>query len=194
MVGFKASVEAIVKHRLANRAITAKHSLATDPRAVAEELKKYTRLRLGIPDPVPPRAPFFQSSSSLSDRVVAAAGNVKRAAQGTAVILDWLMSGGQPVEQVLADKRAAVCATCPKNVEGDWYTVAPATLIKETLEARKDLKLETPSDAQLKSCGVCRCLLKLKAWVPMHYITAHTKPEIMAEFPAEWCWIARRDQ
>ena len=98
--------------------------------------------------------------------------------------MDWLSSGGPPVEQALADKRAAICATCPKNAEGSWYTVAPATLIKETLEARKDLKLETPSDSQLKSCAVCKCLMRLKVWVPLQYITAHTKPEIMAEFPS----------
>ena len=107
--------------------------------------------------------------------------------------MDWLSSGGPPVEQALADKRAAICATCPKNVEGSWYTVAPATLIKETLEARKDLKLETPSDSQLKSCAVCKCLMRLKVWVPLQYITANTKPEIMAEFP-QWCWIYKRDQ
>jgi hypothetical protein len=191
MVGFRASVESIVKHRLANPAITAKHQLATDYNAVAEELKTYTRLRLGIPLPAPPS--FFHHSSSLSSRVVAAAADIKRAAQGTAVLVDWLSSGGQPVEQALADKRAAICATCPKNVEGDWYTVAPATLIKETLEARKDLKLETPSDAQLKSCDVCKCLLRLKCWVPLQYITAHTKPEVMAEFPSH-CWIYKRDK
>ena len=43
------------------------------------------------------------------------------------------------------------------NQPGDWYTVAPAELIKSTLEARKDLKLETPSDSKLQSCAVCRC-------------------------------------
>lgn len=191
MVGQKASVDAIRKHRLANPAITAKHKLSTDPAAILEELKNYTRRRLGIPLPGS-QIPFPSSSSRLPSRVVAAAADIKRAAQGTAVVLDWLQSGGPPVAQDLADRRAAVCSTCPRNVEGSWYTVAPAELIKATLEARKDLTLVTPSDAALKSCDVCKCLMRLKVWVPLDFITRNTKPEIMGEFPSH-CWIARRD-
>ncbi len=108
------------------------------------------------------------------------------------MVLDWLTSGGAPVAQALANKRAAICVACPMNVQGDWFTVAPAELIKSTLEGRKDLKLETPSDAFLKSCNVCKCLMRLKVWVPLDFITKNTKPEIMAEFPGN-CWIARRD-
>jgi hypothetical protein len=78
-------------------------------------------------------------------------------------------------------------------VEGSWYTTAPAELIKATLEARKDLKLETPSDSALKSCDVCKCLLRLKVFCPLSHIVSKTKPEIMAEFPKENCWIAKRD-
>lgn len=190
LVGFKASVDAIRKHRTANIAITAKHNLATDPDAVGQELLAYTRKRLGISPP--PTSFFSQSSSRLPSRVVAAAGTIKRAAQGTAVVLDWLTSGGPPVAQALANKRAAICVACPMNVQGDWFTVAPAELIKSTLESRKDLKLETPSDSNLKSCNVCKCLMRLKVWVPLDFITKNTKPEIMAEFPLN-CWIARRD-
>lgn len=191
MVGFDASIKAIIQHRKANKAITAKHGLSTDYRAVGDELKKYTRLRLGIPDPNPPS--FFQPSRSrLPERVVAAATDIKRAAQGTAVVLDWLTSGGAPVTQALAEKRAAVCVSCPKNVEGSWYTVAPAQLIRETLEARKDINLATSHDAALKSCDVCKCLMPLKVWVPLHHIVDHTPPLILAEFPAH-CWIAKRD-
>lgn len=187
MVGFNASVQAIIKHRMANKAITIKHRLATDPRAVGDELEKYTRLRLGIPEPTP--TSFFpQSSNRLPSRVVAAAADIKRAAQGTAVVLDWLTSGGAPVSQSLADKRAGICVTCPKNVEGSWYTVAPAELIRSTLSARSDLKLATPSDGQLKSCDICKCLMRLKVWCPLSHIVKQTKPEVMAEFPS-WCWI-----
>lgn len=91
MVGFKASVDAIRKHRLANPAITAKHRLSTDPTEIGNELEKFTRVRLGLPDPA---TSFFQSSSSLPSRVVAAAAVIKRAAQGTGVVLDWIQAGG----------------------------------------------------------------------------------------------------
>lgn len=189
MVGFDASVNAIRKHRLANPAIVVKHKLATDVGSIATELETYTRMRLGIPEPS-----FFQPApSSQPAPLLAAAAGIKRAAQGTGVILDWLMSGGAPVASELAHKRAGICVQCPKNVEGSWFTVAPAELIRSTLEARKDLSLRTSYDDQLKSCDVCKCLMRLKVWTPLDFILGKTSPEVMSEFPAH-CWIAKRDQ
>lgn len=191
MVGKDASVKEIIAARKANAAISAKHNLSTDYATVERELEDFQRARGALP-PIAPN--FFQSGSSrLPSRVLAAAADIKRAAQGTGVVLDWLTSGGMPVAQELANRRAVTCVACPKNVEGSWYTVAPAELIKATLEARKDLKLETPSDAALKSCDVCKCLMRLKVWVPLEHITKNTKPEIMREFPQDICWIARKD-
>jgi hypothetical protein len=190
MIGESASIEAIRKHRLANPAITAKHHLSTDPVIIGKELTAFQQARGALPGPQPT---FFQASrSSLPDRVVAAAADIKRAAQGTAVVLDWLTSGGAPVAQDLANRRAAICIGCQRNVDGSWYTTAPAELIKATLEARKDLSLVTPSDAALKSCDVCKCLMRLKVWCPLPHILSRTKPEVMAEFPPH-CWIARKD-
>lgn len=191
MVGFDASVKAIVAHRKANKAITVKHNLSTNPGSVADELEKYTKLRLGIPLDPPS---FFQASSSrLPSRVVAAAADIKRAAQGTAVVLDWLGGGGNPVAQELAEKRAAVCVTCPKNVPGAWYTEAPAELIRSSVRAWQTIKgsafaFETSQGDNLKSCDVCKCLMKLKVFVDAKHIISKTKPEIMAEFPPH-CWI-----
>jgi hypothetical protein len=182
-VTFSQAVSLIIKHRLANGAISAKNSLSTNQTVVEEELDTYTRLRLGIPA-VPKTIPL----RSLPSLVAGAAAGVKRAAQGTGVIIDWLTSGGAPVDQATADKRAKICVECPKNVEGSWYTVAPAELIRNTLSARSELKLQTPYDESLKSCDVCKCLLRLKAWVPLHFIKDHTPANVMAEFPPN-CWI-----
>ena len=182
-VTFGQTVILIIKHRLANGAISAKNSLSTNQFSVEEELDTNTRLRLGIPA-LPKTIPLRASPSLLAG----AAAEVKRAAQGTGVILDWLTSGGAPVDQATANKRAEICITCPRNVPGSWFTVAPAELIRNTLSARSDLKLETPSDQSLKSCDVCKCLMRLKVWVPLHFIKDHTNPDVMAEFPSN-CWI-----
>jgi hypothetical protein len=188
LVGKDASVKEIIKARKANAALSAKHNLSTDYAVVEKELEEFQQARGALPQTAPT---FFQSGHSrLPARVVAVATDIKRAAQGTGVVLDWLTSGGAPVAQDLAEKRAAVCVACPKNVEGAWYTVAPAQLIKATLEARKDIKLETRSDGLLKSCDVCKCLMRLKVHVPLDYITKNTKPDIMGEFP-DWCWIKK---
>jgi len=184
---FTQAVQHIIKHRMANPAMVMKHGLKTDQASVEQELDTYTRLRLKIPMASPPKMnPRLQSLSQVAGAVA----DVKRAAQGTGVIIDWLTSGGQPVEQAEADRRAEICVKCPKNVPGSWYTVAPAEIIRETLSARSDLKLETPYDNELKSCDVCKCLMRLKVFTPLHFIKDRTAPEIMAEFPSN-CWITK---
>ena len=103
--------------------------------------------------PPPPKTLPPSRFAGVAGGAVAAGRNVVkdviRAAQGTAVVLDWLKSGGPPVAQELADSRAAICAECPRNQAGLWFTENAAEIIKDTLEARKDLKLETPHDAKL---------------------------------------------
>jgi hypothetical protein len=185
----------LVAMRKKNPAITAKFKLATNVEAAKAEVIKFNRKRLGLSEVAP--VPFSEPHSQFGRVGVAVAvgdsiAGLKRAAQGTAVVIDWLRSGGAPVAQDLAEKRAKVCVACPQNQLGSWYTIAPAQLIKETLEARKDLKLATPFDDKLKSCNVCRCLMALKIWTPLEFILGKTKPEIMAEFPSN-CWIAKRD-
>ncbi len=182
----------VVAMRKKNPVQIGKFKWATNYEAVKSEVLRFNRKRLGLSEEATP-LPFQESRSpSLFAAAGAAVDDLKRAASGTAVVLDWLRSGGAPVAQELANKRAAICVECPNNVEGSWFTVAPAQLIKETLEARKDLKLETPHDAKLKSCGICKCLLALKCHTPLEFIIAKTNPAIMAEFPAH-CWIQNRD-
>lgn len=187
----------VVAVRKQNLTLSQKHKLSTSPEAVKTEVVRFNRARLGLnPDGAAPPFPVNRSlfaSGAAGVAVADAMNGLKRAAAGTAVVMDWLTSGGNPVAQDLADKRAAVCVACPRNVDGSWFTTAPAELIKKTLEARKDLKLETPQDAALKSCDVCKCLNRLKVWTPLEFITSKTKPEIMAEFPSN-CWIAKHDQ
>lgn len=190
-VTFSQATVEIIKHRMKNPAICAKHNLSTEPDVVSAELMTYNRKRLGIPEPSAKQAPFF-GHRSLGAHVADAAAKIRRAAQGTGVILDWWNSKAPPVVPELASQRAQVCIACPKHTEGDWFTVAPATLIKEAIAARSDVKIETPYDDQLKSCGVCMCLMRLKVHCPLEYILAKTKPEIMAEFPSS-CWVKNHD-
>lgn len=206
---FDQTVRLIIGHRRGNPALTAKHGWSLDIGQVGNELEEFTRKRLGITTPmaVPKTRPlrsFVQAVGDVAEDKETITQGIKRAAAGTAVVLDWLTSGGHPVEQELANKRAEVCVNCPKNEIGSWYTVAPAEIIRSTLGSRGELKLETPFDNPtvredgtprpgLLSCKVCKCLNRLKVWVPLSYIVQHTKPEVMREFPQN-CWIFKRDQ
>lgn len=193
---FSQTVALIIAMRRKNPAITAKYNLATNTEAVESELEKYTRKRLGLPEVS--QVPFSESrSQSAQGAVAVAAGGsmagLKRAAQSTAIPIDWLRSGGMPVAHDLANKRASICIICPKHEKGEWFTVAAGELIKKTIELRSDIKLETDYDDKLQSCGVCSCLLRAKVHCPLDIILAKTKPEILAAFPSN-CWIAKRDQ
>jgi hypothetical protein len=198
MIGENASIDAIRKHRLANPAITSKHQLSTDPAEIGRELIAFQQARGALPPDQQPPSFFAPARSSLPARVSGVVAGIKRAAQGSAVWLDWLAHGGIPEPQPLADKRAETCVNCSRNQPGAWYTVAPATLLKDTIEqwkkaTGKDFKFETAQGDKLKSCDVCLCLSQIKVFVPMEFIVNRTKPEIMVEFPSN-CWIARRDQ
>lgn len=197
MVSFNESVKAIVKHRLANKAITAKHGLSTDPRAVGDELERYTRIRLGIPLPAPPS--FFQQSRSPSQNAEGAAAGDKwyrpiaRTTTGIVTLADWLGRDGKPVAKELSEARATQCIACPKHGEGDFlslFTRPIADLIRRQYEERKQLKLSTSKDDTLNYCTACECPLKLKVHVPVEYIRKHIKqPELDKLVPE--CWILR---
>lgn len=199
------TVQLIVQMRKKNPAITAKFQLATNPEAVKTEVLRFNRKRLGLPvegTPLPFRVP--PSNQSARAAVVAGAGKtdamsgLKRAAQGTGVVLSWLGSGAVPVAQELAEKRAATCVACPMNQPGDWYTTAPAEILKKSVEAWKtmtgktDFKFENSQGDKLKSCHVCRCLLPLKIFVPLDHIISKTPAEVMGELPGN-CWIKTKD-
>lgn len=199
---FSQTVQLIINHRKQNPAITAKHKLATNVEAVSVELEKYTRKRLGLPEVS--QAPFQDSRRPFAVQGVGAAVQDKmagllRASAGTAVVIDWLGSGGNPVDQGLAEKRAAVCVACPMNQPGDWYVTAPAELLKKTVETwksvtgRTDFKFETSQGDKLKSCQVCKCLMSLKVFVGLGHILQKTKSDVLAELPQN-CWIVRRDE
>lgn len=109
------------------------------------------------------------------------------------MLLDWLGSGGKPAEQSLADSRAAICSTCPRNDGGDFtafFTKPIADKIRTQLEIRGDLQLRTPHDETLTVCSACDCPLKLKVWVPMEHILAHTSEDTKTKLDPR-CWITK---
>lgn len=200
---FDQVVQQIVAMRKRNLPIVTKFHLATDPQAVAEELENFNRKRLGLLGAAP--APFSVSPNRLAASVAAVVGDVKKLAAGFGVLSDWLGEGGQPVNPELANHRASICCTpqplpdgkmsegCPFNSKGDytsWFTIPASELIRKKLERRKDLNLSTPHDAQLGTCDVCLCPLKLKVHTPMSHILDHLKPEVKKDLP-DHCWILK---
>lgn len=124
-----------------------------------------------------------------------AAGALSRLTSGTMVLKDWLGAGGVPVAKELAAARAAVCATCPKKVPGDWttlFTQPIADRIKAQIEMKQQMELTTPSDAELKGtmCEACSCPLELKIFTPLEHVLAHQSADTKSRLDAR-CWILK---
>ena len=192
---FNSTVAQIIAHRKANPGITNQYNLATDKEAVALELECSICARLGnnpaycLNDSAP--SPFLQSHSQQKSTAAAAVGSARKAVAGVKTVLDWLGSGLRPAKQEVANARAAVCAECPNNKEGNFWQkldAAAAGQIKLLVELKNDLKLTTPLDDKLKTCDVCDCLLKLKVWCQTDVILANTSDDVLQALDKN-CWI-----
>lgn len=188
---FDQTVQQIIAMRKKNPAITAKLKLATNKEAVAAELERYTRKRLGLPEGATP-LPFPVSHRFPSASVAGAVGAVKKLASGAALLLEWEQEGAKPVAKELAENRAAICAACPKNEKGatlsEWFTIPAANLIRKQFERLNAMNLATSKDAELNVCSACLCPLRLKVHVPLALALKRIKPEIKAELDPK-CWI-----
>lgn len=197
LVGFDASVKAIIAARQRNRALSIKHQLSTDYEAVADELIQYNRKIRNLPDPAPPS--FFQSSrNSLQNGGVAAAGTnwLRRFSQigtGIATISDLKRSGRDPVLPEVAEKRASICVDCPKNLPGDLFSIFTkpiANLVRHQIEDKTRLNLKTSKDDKLNVCDACGCPIQLKVFFPLDVIKAHIKQAELEQLDPR-CWILK---
>jgi len=189
---FDRTVEEIIRHRVKNPAITAKHKLATDFDTVATELENFTKKRLGITELPKPSAP-----SGLVRRAGAVVAGVLKLGRGAQNLLAWSDSG-RVVPREVADARALICTAgapgntrCPMNGTGDWkqlFTEPAAELIKNQLAAKNSMKLATKYDQSLGVCEACACPLPLKVWAPLEYALRKMSKETKDKLP-EWCWM-----
>lgn len=193
-------VQNIIKHRLANPAITAKHKLSTDFAAVSAELVRYQQGRGALPADVPPKLTPPLSTPQLSGAVREAVAVVKKMATGAALLMQWEEEGMPHVEQAQADSRAATCAKCPKNDKGksltEIFTVPVANMIKKKMERLDGLNLHTPHDSELKVCQACLCPMRTKVWMPTELVLKRLKPDQKAELQQDnpVCWILQESQ
>lgn len=190
---FRAVAQAIRQHRMANP----QFKLNTNITAIENELELTNVVRIAaMPGGVETylmevggAPPSFQSAPAHSLQAVAAVGANLRT--GKDILFDWEESGQPPVAQELADKRAFICAACPKNGKGGlsrYFTVPAAAWVQARFEKLHELKMETPNDVNLGICEGCLCANKLKVWTPISFIKEHTPPEMMTKLDVS-CWV-----
>jgi hypothetical protein len=194
---FDVLVNRVIELRKANPALAKKNNLSLDHAAVANEVDAYNTAICqahGWTQFITTYSPFPQASRSpLLSRLENAAGSVNRVAAGVRTLLDWLGSGGRPVDSLEAEQRASICGACPLNKPGDWksyFTQPVAREIGLQLEMKHKLNLKTSRDDALNVCTGCDCPLKLKVWTPMEHILRFTTEETKKRLDAR-CWILK---
>ena len=95
-------------------------------------------------------------------------------------MIQWVAGGRKLVGQDEAERRAAICATCPKNVE--LHVACPNCVKLDSLIAETKGDRVTSLDSSLKNCEVCRCHNQTSVWFPNESIAKKG-----LSFP-EWCW------
>lgn len=108
----------------------------------------------------------------------------KQLANGAKILVEWIGSGGVPVDKELAQARADVCLKCSKHDLNFGITEIAAGVIAQQIELKNHLKLRVSGERSLHTCSVCGCALRLKVHVPLHRIL----PEPTDNFPPE-CWL-----
>jgi hypothetical protein len=198
---FNFVVEQTIRLRQANPFLCERHGWSLNIKDVENEVDAYNTARciaggwltFVVMDDAPMSAYTAPVQKKTTGLFQSAVDKGKRITAGVAVLVDWLGSGAKPVDHVLADKRASVCATCPKNDGGDftkYFTQPIADKIRTQMEIRGDLQLRTPHDEKLTVCSACDCPLKLKVWVPLDHILAYTSEETKTRLDPR-CWILK---
>jgi hypothetical protein len=104
------------------------------------------------------------------------------------VLEAFVKQGGALVDQEEANRRAEICARCPKNIPIASSCGACETGLRSLLKFLiRDKK--TWADAEIESCGVCGCNLKASVWFPLEVQQQGLSEEQKAEFRSiDYCW------
>lgn len=95
-----------------------------------------------------------------------------------------VMTGNAFTDQAEAERRAAICANCPKNVAIDTCPVCRGlkAMVTGVIGQRR-----TAVDNRLRGCEVCGCELKAAVHVDLAAQQAAMSDELNEQFPAH-CW------
>jgi hypothetical protein len=201
---FTVIVQEVIQARLGNPAVAAR--LSTNPDDVAYEVDRYIAeicRASGWNDYVyeegrtAVNAPPFHLPQNPGSNLSEAGRRLKNVAAGSKTILEWIASKEQAVLPEISERRAGVCAACPKNepIKSllDHFEAAAAAAVQRELHRRADWQLITTHDAALGVCGICHCVNALSVHCPLELKLKHMPAETRAALP-ENCWVIQESK
>ena len=105
---------------------------------------------------------------------------------GTKVLGSFLLAGRPLVAREEAERRAAICAPCSRNVNYAKPCGSDCPELAATVEAIVGAD-GTTLDAELNACSVCKCSNKAQVWMPVEHLKRGVTDEMMPQFP-DSCW------
>jgi len=96
------------------------------------------------------------------------------------------LATGNLVDQTEANRRAEICAACPKNTDKvmEFCVGCSSRSLIGTINSYLTSR-HTPSDHLLKNCLVCHCLNAIKVWVPK----SEMDTEDLRPLWPDHCWM-----
>lgn len=104
--------------------------------------------------------------------------------EGMKVFSIWFLQGQPFVDQVEAERRAAICANCYLNVQVEGCTSCHK--VAEDLTS----KVSTSLDSKLQACAVCKCLLRAKVHFPLDILNTTDSDWKQNTYP-DFCWLKK---
>lgn len=118
---------------------------------------------------------------------------IKEAKQFYDLTTQWLGAGGKPVHPDTAQVRANTCLQCPMHEARPIYEAlagAAALTVRRQIELKNKLNLRVQGEKSLHVCGGCNCILRLKVWAPIKFISEHTDTSKLAP----GCWVIKEQE
>lgn len=197
---FNTVVQAVIDLRRGNRWLVSDKGRSLEFEAVANEVDEQNASRCiahgwndFVMEGVSTSPRNFPNPQRLQQAVAAVGSSTLRTIGGIKLILEWLGDGGKPVSRDLAETRAAVCVTCPKNGDPNFIeelSAMAAEGVRKKLEIKNEMQLMTSHDLKLHTCKACSCFLKLKIWTPLDVIRGETSDAVKKELVPQ-CWILK---
>lgn len=114
----------------------------------------------------------------------------------TQFLWNWVIGGGQLLDQNTANIRAQTCVGCHNNLpsvdvrKGCSACNKMGGAVINKIRSSIIKNHSTPSDGKLLTCGICGCDLRISVWIPNQ---ALLKLEDANAYPS-FCWKKKIQQ
>ena len=158
-------IQKVSKHRVAN-------NLPMEP-GFEQELLDYMCTQEGVK---------CENKEPIKDAPI----SIQGVLQFTQILGEAIIKGNKVIEKEEAEGRAAICASCPSNIEPvgceGCGIKGVAAMLSHLVGAR-----QTTHDNKLNSCKHCGCLNRAQVWFQLELLQRHMSDKVNDELPSH-CW------